>query len=82
MRAGQKYFQQGQPGAAAQVFSRAAEVFPQRVESWINLGSALLESARYDDTLVAVERALSLQPKLMVPHLILGDALRQLGRCH
>jgi tetratricopeptide (TPR) repeat protein len=80
MRAGKKYFQQGQLGAAALVFSRAAEVFPQRVESWVNLGSALLESGRYDDALVAVERALSLQPKLMVPYLILGDALRQLGR--
>ena len=80
MQAGKQYFQQGNPGQAAQAFARAVHLFPERVESWINLGSALLESGRFDETLIAVDKVLALDSKLMLPHLIAGDALRQLGK--
>lgn len=80
MQAGKQYFQQGKTGEAAQAFARAVHLFPERVESWINLGSALLESGRFDDALIAVDKVLALDSKLMLPHLIAGDALRQLGR--
>ncbi|MDG2048394.1 MAG: tetratricopeptide repeat protein [Halioglobus sp.] len=80
MRAGAKYFDQGQPDKATNSFRKATKLCPQRVESWINLGSALLESQRYEQSVVAVKKALSLQPELMLSHLILGDSLRMLGQ--
>ena len=80
MRAGKKYFDQGQLDKATNSFRKAVKLCPQRVESWINLGSALLESQRYEQSVVAVKKALSLQPELILSHLILGDSLRMLGQ--
>lgn len=80
MRAGKKYFQQGQPDKAVKSFSGAAKLCPERAEGWVNLASAQLEAARYAQARTAVERALSLQPELMVAHMILGDVLKNLGQ--
>lgn len=76
MKAGMQFFQQGRHGDAAQAFAGAAKLQPERVESWINFASALLELKRFDEASVAVKRAISLQPENMVSHLILGDVQR------
>jgi Flp pilus assembly protein TadD len=80
MEAGKRNFQQGKHRDAAVAFSRAIQLFPDRVEAWINLGSALVEARRYNDAIIALEKAITFNPKLMVSHLLLGDALRMSGQ--
>jgi tetratricopeptide (TPR) repeat protein len=79
MKTGQHNFQHGKFSDAVQAFTAATELLPVRVEGWINLGSALFESKRYDLAADALQRAVSMNPALMVTHLLLGDALRMLG---
>jgi len=43
MQQGKQSFQQGRIGDAVQAFTRAAELWHSRVESWVNPGSALVE---------------------------------------
>lgn len=80
MSAGKRHFQRGQIRDAAQAFTSATQLQPDRVEGWINLGSALVEAKRYGDAVVALQKAIALNPRLMPAHLVLGDALRMLGK--
>jgi len=79
MNEGAQSFQHGRFGDAAGTFSQATKIFPERVESWINLGAALLEDKRFDASAAALKKAISINPKLMISHMMFGDALRQLG---
>ncbi len=80
MNAGKRSFQQGNPGEATTAYRAAIGMMPERVEGWVNLGSALLESGRYELAADALQKAVSMQSGLMASHLILGDALRMLGK--
>ena len=80
MQQGQQRFQQGDPGEAVKAFARATALAPARVEGWVNLGSALVETASYDSAVAALQRAIALNPQIMACHMIMGDALRQLGQ--
>ena len=79
MSAGERSFNQGHFSDAARAFNQAAQLLPTRVESWINLGSALLEAGRFRASAAALKNAISISPNLMVSHMMMGDALRQLG---
>jgi tetratricopeptide (TPR) repeat protein len=80
MKVGTRSFQQGRLGDAVNAFSQAAKLLPLRVEGWVNLGSALLESRHFEASVAALGNAITLNPKLMLSHMLLGDALRQLGQ--
>lgn len=80
MKAGTRHFQQGQIRNAAQAFESATQLQPNRVEGWMNLGTALLQAKRYQDASTALQKAIALNPGLMPAHLVLGDALRMLGK--
>jgi Flp pilus assembly protein TadD len=80
MDTGTLSFRKGRPKEAAGAFRRAVELQPQRNEGWINLGSALLECAQYEDAAHALQQAIAIDPDIMIPHMLLGDALRMLGR--
>ena len=75
MDAGKRNFQQGKHRDAAVAFSRAIQLFPDRVEAWINVGSALVEARRYDDAIIALEKAVTINPKQMVAHLFAGRCI-------
>ena len=79
MQAGKQNFAQGKSRKSAQAFKSATDILPERVEGWVNLGSALLESTRLQASETALKKAISLQPRLMVPHMILGDTQRMQG---
>ncbi len=80
MSAGQRHFQQGKLGNAAQAFTAATRLRPDRVEGWVNLGSALFEAQRFDVAAGVLKKAIAMNPGLMVTHLVLGDTLRMLGQ--
>jgi len=44
---------------AVEAFDRATRMFPDRVEGWINLGSALLEAGRTEASVTALNKAIS-----------------------
>lgn len=79
MQAGKRSFQQRQLQQSTQAFQRATQLLPERVEGWINLGSALFEAGQCAAAEVALKQAIALNPGLMVAHMILGDAQRMLG---
>ncbi len=82
MQAGKRNFQQGKLSAAANAFSTATRLWPERVEGWVNLGSALFEARHYNTAAAALHKAVALQPGLMIAHLILADTWRMLGQWH
>lgn len=79
MNVGRESFQRGRLGDAVNAFSQATKLQPQRIEGWVNLGSALLESGRHEAAVAALGKAVDLNPKLGAAHMLLGDAFRQLG---
>ena len=80
MQAGQQNFQQGKMDAALKAFTSATALDPERVEGWINLGSALFELKHFGHAATALKKAIEMNPKQMISHLLFGDALRMLGR--
>ena len=80
MKMGQRSFQNGDLAAAVVAFGSATSLVPDRVEGWINLGSAQFELKHFDLAATALKKAVTMNPNLMVSHLILGDALRMLGQ--
>lgn len=79
MNSGRESFQRGHMNDAISAFTQATKLLPGRVEGWVNLGSALLEGRRFEESVVALDKAVALNPKLMAAHMLLGDAFRQLG---
>ncbi|MFT4519743.1 MAG: Flp pilus assembly protein TadD [Halioglobus sp.] len=80
MDAGKQGFAQGRMEDAVQSFSEATQLVPHRVEGWINLGSALLECTEVDASVTVLAKAVRMNPKLMVSHMLLGDAQRLQGK--
>jgi len=80
MNAGAHSFQTGKLDGAVRAFIRATELLPERVEGWVNLGSALLESRQYEAAALALQRAISMNPRMMITYMILGDVWRLLGK--
>lgn len=80
MQEGQKNFGAGKMRAAIVSFKQATDSVPTRVAGWINLSSALLESRQFESAARMSDNAIKLNPKLMQPHMLLGDALRLMGR--
>ncbi len=79
MQTGQQGFQQGKLEVAIGAFTKATALAPDKVEGWINLGSALFESRHFDLAATALKKAVAMNPGLMVSRVLLGDALRMLG---
>jgi Flp pilus assembly protein TadD len=80
MNTGKHLFQKGRMDMAVASFAQAVDIMPARAESWINLGSALLESKQYEDAAIAFQKAISMNSNIMIPHMLLGDAMRLMGR--
>lgn len=79
MNTGVQNFQQGNIEGAVRAFIQATDILPERIEGWVNLGSALLEFRQYEAAAIALQRAVSMNSRLMVSHMILGDVWRLLG---
>ncbi len=80
MQTGQRAFQQRKLQAAIRAFAKATQLQPEKMEAWVNLGSSFLEAGEYRDSHDALRHAIALAPAVMTPHMLLGDALRLLGR--
>jgi len=80
MKKGRVAFSQGQLGVAVQAFNSAAQVLPNKMEGWVNLGSALLQSGQYRLSEDALRRAIAIAPSVMASHMLMGDTLRLQGR--
>jgi len=80
MKEGRSKFTRGDLPAAIEAFSGAAQLLPARPESWINLGTVLLNSGRLKDCVRIMNRALNLGHQNDAVLMVLGDALRLLGR--
>lgn len=80
MNEGQQSFRAGKMRAAIVAFKQATDSVPTRVAGWINLSSALLESKQFDAAARMSENAIKLNPNLMQPHMLQGDAMRLLGK--
>lgn len=80
MQSGQRAFQQRKLQKAIRSFSNATRLQPGEMAGWANLGSALLEAGEYHDSHKALDRAITLAPIVMTPHMLLGDVLRHMGR--
>ncbi|HOG27660.1 MAG TPA: tetratricopeptide repeat protein [Vicinamibacterales bacterium] len=71
------------PGVAMAALTAAASNVPMKVthdETWINLGSLLVQSHRAAEALPVLEKAAAADPSYAVPHYQLGLAHRQLGQ--
>ena len=79
MEIGRQRFEKRLLGDAINAFRQATKLLPARVEGWVNLGSALLESGQFEAAVAALGRAIELKPGSGVAHMLLGDAFRQLG---
>jgi tetratricopeptide (TPR) repeat protein len=80
-------FQAARAAEGARNFEKAAALYddvlrlaPAIAEIWTNKGLALHELGRYRDSLAAFEKARSLNPRLVVPHLFIGVEQMNLGR--
>ncbi len=80
MSSGRKSFEGRKLDKALNSFRKAVRILPQRKEGWVNLGSTLLEAKRYQEAARALERAISIDNRLMLAHLLLGDCLRMSGK--
>ena len=80
MNTGRQRFQKGRMDEAVSTFERAVEIMPERIEGWINLGSALLEFKQYESATLALQKAISINSNIMITHMLLGDAMRLLGK--
>jgi tetratricopeptide (TPR) repeat protein len=79
-------FQQAQHAEQANDRSKASDIYrailaidPNIAEVWSNLGMALYQQDRYKDSIPAFERAATLKPTLLAPHLFAGLAYQQMG---
>jgi len=75
MQAGVDAHKQGRFDIAIQEFQEATESDPNLVEAFLDLGEVYLETRQYPAAVVALKRALKLNPELDAAHLQLGYAL-------
>ena len=79
-------FEQAQQAAQTDDQSKAADFYreitaidPTIAEVWSNLGMALYQQDRYKESVAAFERAATLKPELLAPHLFAGLAYQKMG---
>jgi len=79
-------FQQAQQAEQAEDLSKAAGFYrdivaidPSIAEVWSNLGMALYRQDRYKESVAAFERAATLKPALLTPHLFAGLSYQKMG---
>ena len=80
MQIGKQRFGQGLIVDAVAAFAQAVHITPSRVEGWVNLSSSQLAAGNFESAVTAASKAIDLNPKLMVAHMMLGDALRETNR--
>jgi Flp pilus assembly protein TadD len=72
--------QQGNAAQAEQVYRTVLEREPQHVNAWCYYGIALHDLRKYEQSVIAYEQAISLQPNFPVALNNMGNSLRYLGR--
>jgi tetratricopeptide (TPR) repeat protein len=65
---------------AVALYDEVLRLVPGIAEVWTNKGLALHELGRHRDSLAAFEKARSLNPRLVMPHLFIGVQQMNLGR--
>jgi tetratricopeptide (TPR) repeat protein len=75
MQAGVDAHKQGRFDVAIQEFQEATKSDPNLVEAFLDLGEVYLETRQYPAAVVALKRALKLNPEFDAAHLQLGYAL-------
>jgi tetratricopeptide (TPR) repeat protein len=76
----QRMMNAGSAPAAVRLLSQAVELFPERTEMRIMLGSACCQSGRYEDAMHILNPVLGDNPKNERAHLIMGTAFMGLGK--
>lgn len=76
---GVRAYQQRSFEEAAECFGKVAEILPDQVAPWSNLGNALLELSDFDGACKAYGRAISIDQESAEAHYNLGAALRRAG---
>ncbi len=61
-------------------FEQMTQRFPDQALPWFSLGQVLLEAKRNEEAAAALRRLLTVAPDHTVGHLLLGTALRAIGR--
>jgi tetratricopeptide (TPR) repeat protein len=79
MRKGQNAFQKGALDVAVQSFTTATKIAPLMAEGWINLGVALTERNKLNGALIALQKAIDINPGISMAHAAAGDVHRLLG---
>ena len=79
MQAGIEAQKQGQLNVAIKEFQKATESDPSLAEAFLDLGQVLQQTQDYPAAIVALKRALELNPELDAAHLQLGFALLAQG---
>jgi Flp pilus assembly protein TadD len=72
--------QQGNAAHAEQVYRSVLEREPKHVNAWCYYGIALHDLKKYQQSVIAYEQAISLQPNFPVALNNMGNSLRYLGR--
>ncbi len=78
MQQGSQEFKQGKLSAAVRCFDAATKSLPSRVEGWLNLGIVQVKNGAPEPGLISLEIAIGLNPGIMLAHMAVGDAHRQL----
>src|SRR5579885_3282756 len=63
-RSGTEAMRSGDLEAAADDFSQAAKLNPSFAEAHLNLGLVRIQQARYDDAIAALDKSISIKPRL------------------
>lgn len=70
----------GDTACGAERLRRAAELSPDRMVTWYNLGLAYQKLGRLPDALACIDRVLAAEPDNPVAHFCRGGLLKSLGR--
>ncbi len=74
------YFQNGRYGDAEKLGRSITQRFPRHQLSWKLLGATLSQAQKLEESLIALQRAVDLDPNDPQARLILAGTLQQLGR--
>lgn len=75
-----QHYQAGQYGDAAKLASLLTRQFPHDQFLWKILGAALNHIGKFQESLVANQKAVDLDPRDAEAHIVLGSTLQELGR--
>ena len=80
MLQGQQCYQSRKLDDALRLFRIATQVSPNNAEGWVNLGVTQIETGQFQDAISSLKRSVDLNPRVMLAHLAMGDALRLTGK--